>query len=415
MKKLQAEGVDNKNISLPEQIAKRLGLAAGARLDIAFRRGRVELLPDIHSLSRVYIEPTSRCNISCKACVRQAEGEPQGDMDMGLFRKLVVELKRFPFLESVMLGGLGEPTTHPHILEMIGEIKASGLRVEMVSNGTLLDEVMLKGLIAGRLDWLWVSLDGSDEALFEASRPGAKYKGVLAALRRLRELNRDTENPVKLGLAYVVTKKNVPGLRKIERVARKLGADRIIVSNVIPYTPEMEKEMICAQALAINTFTTGVSGQISIDVPRMDVAPYTHNALLGLMSGGASLSLMGTEIGAREGECRFIRERCVIVRWDGKVAPCMGLMRDHTVYFGGGARRNKRYIVGDLLLRGLWDIWNDADYMAFREKVADFDFSPCHVCGGCYFNEDNAEDCHGNKFPATCGGCLWAQGIIQCT
>ncbi len=414
MKKLRAEAVDNKNISLPEKVAKRLGLAAGARLDIAFRHSRVELLPDIHSLSRVYIEPTSRCNISCKACVRQAEGERQGDMDMGLFRKLTVELKRFPFLESVMLGGLGEPTTHPRILEMIGEIKASGLSVEMVSNGTLLDEAMLKGLIAARLDRLWVSLDGSDEALFEASRPGAKFKGVLAALRRLRELNRDAEIRVKLGLAYVATKKNVAGLHKIERLARKLDADKITVSNVIPYTPEMEKEMICAQALALNTFAAGVSGQISIDLPRIDVAPYTRNALLGLMSGGASLSLMGTEIGAREGECRFVRERCVVVRWDGKVAPCMGLIRDHTVYFGGGARRNKCYIVGDLLLRGLWEIWNDVEYSAFREKVADFDFSPCHICGGCGFSEDNAEDCGGNKFPASCGGCLWAQGVIQC-
>ena len=414
MKKPRAEAVDNKNISLPADAARRLGLAAGARLEIAIKRGRVEILPDIHSLARVYIEPTSRCNISCKACVRQAEGEPQGDMDLGLFRKLTSELKRFPFIESVMLGGLGEPTVHPHILKMIGELKAIGLSVEMVTNGTLLDEPMLKALIAKRLDRLWVSLDGADEAVFEASRPGAKFSGVMAALRKLRELNRTEITPVKLGLAYVVTKKNIAGLRKIGRVARKVGADRIIVSNVIPYTPEMEKEMVCSQALIAGNFAEPVDGQTTIDLPRMDVSLYTRNTLVGLMAGSESLSLMGNPITANADECRFVRERCVFVRWDGQVAPCMGLMRDHTVYFHGGTRRNKRHIVGDLRLRGLWDIWNDAGYADFREKVSAFDFSPCHACGGCGFSDDNSEDCGGNKFPTACGGCLWAQGIIQC-
>ncbi len=52
-------------------------------------------------------------------------------------------------------------------------------------------------------------------------------------------------------------------------------------------------------------------------------------------------------------------------------------------------------------------------YAEFREKVKTFDYSPCHLCGGCSLLEKNEEDCYGNTFPA-CGGCLWAQGIIQC-
>lgn len=48
-----------------------------------------------------------------------------------------------------------------------------------------------------------------------------------------------------------------------------------------------------------------------------------------------------------------------------------------------------------------------------HDKVKAFEFSPCRVCGGCSLLEKNEEDCYGNAFPA-CGGCLWAQGIIQC-
>jgi hypothetical protein len=32
---------------------------------------------------------------------------------------------------------------------------------------------------------------------------------------------------------------------------------------------------------------------------------------------------------------------------------------------------------------------------------------------GCNLSETNEEACFGNPFP-TCGGCLWAQGVIQC-
>jgi hypothetical protein len=45
--------------------------------------------------------------------------------------------------------------------------------------------------------------------------------------------------------------------------------------------------------------------------------------------------------------------------------------------------------------------------------VQRFDFSPCAYCGGCDLSKGNETDCIGNTFP-TCGGCLWAQGIVQC-
>lgn len=49
----------------------------------------------------------------------------------------------------------------------------------------------------------------------------------------------------------------------------------------------------------------------------------------------------------------------------------------------------------------------------FRRRVQEFNFSPCILCGGCDLFESNQEDCIGSPVP-TCGGCLWAQGIIRC-
>jgi hypothetical protein len=59
------------------------------------------------------------------------------------------------------------------------------------------------------------------------------------------------------------------------------------------------------------------------------------------------------------------------------------------------------------------DIWSKPEYLALRGRLQAFDFSPCTLCGGCDYFESNEEDCIGSPFPA-CGGCLWAQGIVQC-
>ena len=48
---------------------------------------------------------------------------------------------RIGAIHSVVFGGFGEPTLHPHLPGMVGELKRQGLRVELISNGTLLADL----------------------------------------------------------------------------------------------------------------------------------------------------------------------------------------------------------------------------------------------------------------------------------
>jgi MoaA/NifB/PqqE/SkfB family radical SAM enzyme len=174
----------------------------------------------------------------------------------------------------------------------------------------------------------------------------------------------------------------------------------------------MEKEMICRLTLSLDTFTFS-PGKTEISLPRFDVNNLTRDTFFALLRGYENLSIMGTKIGVENRKCRFIKDRCVFIRWDGKVSPCMGLLHSCTTYLQGYERKIESHTVGDVKSDPLGEIWDSKDYRNFREKVNSFDFSPCYLCGGCTYSEDNKEDCFGNTFP-TCGGCLWAQGIIQC-
>ena len=74
---------------------------------------------------------------------------------------------------------------------------------------------------------------------------------------------------------------------------------------------------------------------------------------------------------------------------------------------------NHRHVVGNVDERSLRELWLDPEYVAYRQRIQDFAFAPCTFCGGCELAEADQEDCLGNSAPV-CGGCMWAQGVIQC-
>jgi MoaA/NifB/PqqE/SkfB family radical SAM enzyme len=399
-------------LTLPREIAKKLGADAGAAIDLVVDNGRVEILPDIHSLARLYIEPTSRCNLACRTCIRNTWAETPGDMAPETFDRLRRGLGRFPHLESVMFGGFGEPLAHPDILRMIAAMSRRGLRAEITTNGTLLDETMIRGLLESRLDTLWVSLDGTRESSYEDIRAGANFKDVVSNLQRLQALQETSARKIRVGIAFVVMRRNVRDLKTMDELARSIGADVVTVSHVLPYRPEMEEEMLCRLTLSLDTFAA-VPEKTVIHLPRLDINALTKDTVFRLLQGFENLTMMGNKIAAATHWCRFIRERCTFIRWDGQMAPCMGLLHSHKTYLYGYERTISPHLLGNVRRTSLSRIWDSGEYRDFREKVKAFDYSPCHLCGGCDLLKDNKEDCFGNSFPV-CGGCLWAQGVIQC-
>ncbi len=406
--KVQEDG----SVSIPPVLAGKLGLERGADLEIIAKGRRVEIQPNIHSLARVYIEPTARCNLTCGMCIRNTWQEPVGDMEFAVFERLANRLREFPHLDSFMFGGFGEPTAHPDILRMVRLAKQVGVRIEMMTNGTRLNEEMIAGLMEAGLDRLWISLDGVTEAGVDNIGHGTGYECIKANLRLLRKMNRRGLRRIDVGIAFVVTRKNIDDLGKIEPLIRGADARYVSISNVLPNSHVMESEMICNLGLTLETFT-GASGRTEISLPRMDVNKRTKEALYNLLRSCDNVNLMGNPIGAPSQSCRFIKDRCTFIRWDGKVSPCTELLHTHRTYLFGLERIVRAYSVGDVTSDGLFEIWSSEEYVRFREKVREFNFSPCHACGGCSMLESNAEDCGGNAFPV-CGGCLWARGIIQC-
>ncbi len=122
----------------------------------------------MQSIKKVYFEATSMCNLSCPMCSRNywVEETPV-HMDFEMYERTVGEVLNLPDVHTIFFGGVGEPLFHPRIVEMITLAKSTGKRVELITNGSMLDERMCEDIMAAGLDMLWVSIDSVEAVKFE--------------------------------------------------------------------------------------------------------------------------------------------------------------------------------------------------------------------------------------------------------
>jgi MoaA/NifB/PqqE/SkfB family radical SAM enzyme len=398
----------------PAEVSVRYGLRPGMQVYLDEQSNGLHLHRPVTHLARVYVEPTSLCNLACRMCARNVFDEPQGHMDASIYKRIIAGIQELPSPPEIFFGGFGEPLAHPRIAEMVAQAKAVAQSVELITNGTLLTRQISRQLIGAGLDVLWISLDGVTPENYADVRLGAALPTVLENIQGFRQACRAAHRPKpEIGIAFVAMQRNIADLPTLLYWSTRLGASRYIVTNVLPYTEEMCAEVLYRRVLHEITYVPS-KWVPSLDLPRMELNEVTREPLYRVLRGGQNLSLNGDNFGRANDRCPFIHRGSTAIAWDGGMSPCLPLMHDHTSYLEQRRERfSRRYVVGNLAEHSLRELWNMSEYVALRQRVQQFDFSPCTVCGGCDLSEANEEDCFGNTFP-TCGGCLWAQGVVQC-
>jgi MoaA/NifB/PqqE/SkfB family radical SAM enzyme len=408
------------NIILPAAIAEEYGLYPGSRIRIRRNATGLEVRRPVTHLRKVYIEPTNQCNLDCVTCMRHSWDEPLGTMPSETFSRIMDGLRAFDPAPDIFFGGLGEPLSHPNILNMVREAKALGSNVELITNGMLLSKEVSAELVAIGLSKLWVSLDGATPQSYKDVRLGAALPEVISNLQEFRRARWQKYMPdffdlnlqPQIGIVFVAMKRNIDDLPAVLNLAARLGSLHFLVTNVLPYAPEMQDEILYSRAVS-DAIYASVPLLRYLEFPKMDIGPKTREAIYHALRGDYALSFAGGNLTATNNRCPFVEKGSLAIRWDGDVSPCLALMHDHTMYLNNYQRSIKRHVVGNVLNQNIEQIWNRPEYLALRNRLQEFNFSPCLMCGGCEYFESNQEDCIGSPVPS-CGACLWAQGIVQC-
>lgn len=407
---------ENNEVILPPQLVKELGIASGDEIRIEKNGHGVTLRPSIHRLKRVYVEVTNRCNLNCSTCMRNVWDVKFGNMPGGTFERILAGLGDFTDKPELFFGGYGEPLSHPGILKMVEQAKRAGSHVSLITNGILLTNPVADRLIDVGLDMLWVSLDGASPECYADVRLGDALPVVLQNLSYLRTQKylrfggSNWSGHPKLGIAFVAMQRNIHDLSEVIRMGNRLGAVEFSISNVLAHNKELLDENLYMRSLDM---VVGQEIRPLVHMPMMDIQPKTMNALANVLKDMNQLELTDALLNKNTDLCPFVGRGSISIRWDGKVSPCLPLLYTHTHFLDERERTSREYFVGDVGVDDLTAIWNRQEYRDLRKRLQDFDFSPCAFCNSCEMANENLEDCFGNIQP-TCGGCLWARGLIRC-
>jgi radical SAM protein with 4Fe4S-binding SPASM domain len=284
-----------------------------------------------------------------------------------LFHRLLGEL---PGLRRLTLQGLGEPLLSPYLPEMIAAAVRRGVTVGFNSNATLLTARRAAELVASRVDWLHVSLDGASPATYEAVRDGATFGTVVANLAGLVRAKRDAGSATPwIRVVFVAMRDNVAELPDLVRLLAGIGVDELHVQNLSHSFSDADP---AGRYDDIRAFTAGQALWTGADADRAGAAFADATRAAG--EHGLRLRLPVT--GVPGGAPGLPDGRGCSWPWDAAYVTSAGVVQPCCMVMG-----DDRVSLGSLAERGFAEIWHGPAYREFRRRLTTAD--PPEVCRGC--------------------------------
>ena len=428
-------------------------------------------MPQNTSPRVINVEPTTRCNMRCRMCIKAVTDSPVPDGDMPLedFLRLLPELSR---CDKLVLAGIGEPLLHPQLTAMVAAARGvmrPEAEIAMQSNGLLLTPELALELVAAGLDTVCISVDSLDDADGESLHGAVRLQALAEAYAALRRASQQTGRAVRPGAQIVLMRENAAALPDMVRWAGEQGARFVIVSHLFPYTREAEehslfnpnpeqaaeffakwKALAAAEGLDFADYyrilwrvdkSEGDKRLVQL-VKLMQRDANAHGVWMNVKSlfewDSADRSVLErafTEARAvarelnmevalpplsakQERRCAFMEDKATFVSRAGQVSPCHFLWRSYRCVMGGEIKRVHPAFFGDIRKDSLEDIWNDASYQDFRSQALAYEYPHCASCNGGPCSDVTStgspfeEDCIGSRVP--CCHCPWPVGQLAC-
>jgi SynChlorMet cassette radical SAM/SPASM protein ScmE len=295
-------------------------------------------LPRVASALRsVDIAITGRCNIKCKYCFYADEMAALNDLPTERWLSFFEELGELA-VQRVCLTG-GEVFTRPDLFELIDGIIANRMRYNLLSNGTLITEETLNKFETGkrrlRLDFIQISIDGSQAEIHNRSRPNSFDQ----ALRGLRLL---VKSGFPATVRVTVNRHNVDDLEAIARLLLEdVGLPGFSTNEAFPcgiMGRQAERVMLtpvqrqrAMQILA--ELTDRYDGRISANAGPLALAREFRRIEEAIADGETGLPGRGTLCG-----CNGVFNK-IDVMHDGTFVPCHVLPTFHLGTIGKDSLR----------------------------------------------------------------------------
>jgi MoaA/NifB/PqqE/SkfB family radical SAM enzyme len=185
--------------------------------------------------SRLYIECTAACNISChEACCAPETGitrtRQAGMLDFDLFTRVVDEAG--PSLVRIDFFNYGEAFLHKRAVEMCEHIKSKFPHIYLYTstNGLALNEERARRLVHSGIDEVTFSIDGATQETYAKYRQRGRFDLAISTLKTMVDEKHGAGRDLPfLNWRYILFKWNDADeeMNRAREIASEIGVDRL--------------------------------------------------------------------------------------------------------------------------------------------------------------------------------------------
>ncbi|MBM4332350.1 MAG: hypothetical protein FJ117_14240 [Deltaproteobacteria bacterium] len=300
------------------------------------------------------IEISTYSSLECHICPRAVFAEQWIFQNMSLetFQNIG---RYFHSTKWVAIRGWGEPLENENIIPMLRLAKEKDSLTSLTTNGIHLTGDLSHHLLTSGLDLLIISLELATPEIKESLPIGSDFKRILGQIEGFIQLRKKLRrNTPTVKLSFPMTRLNMPALPSLVPLAKKLGVDEVIFTN-LDYLPEERWNIL--RAFHHESPTTAFQ-QIIDELHR-------RGKELGIAIKTYPLKAEEQPV------CEANPIKAVFFPVDGSVAPCLYLR----IPKKGNIPRifmNKEYLVpqtffGNINKEDFLETWNRESYKKFRE------------------------------------------------
>ncbi len=305
----------------------------------------------------VQFDCTNNCNLRCRHCVTSA-GEKSGyELSTDEALNIIDSLAELCVFQIGFSGG--EPLTRKDIFSLMQRATSRGMRVQLTTNATLINDSVAKKLVQMNPVTVGVSLEGGGRESYEYFRGSGNYQRFIEGVKTLKA----HDLPVKFKSA--ISRKNLSEIDPIIELAIRLGVEAVDMFLFYPQgrgcdmkSDALSKEEIQAFLKTLSERRRELEGVVSIDV---DDKP---NAFL--VDPSLSHSTCGAGVYWAE------------VLPDGRVVPC--------IFF-------KEVVAGNIRKSSFKEAWDSSVWEPFRDRTG-----LKGICGSCVHKARCGGGCRANGY-----------------
>jgi len=328
-----------------------LGIISSQPFDNKSYSGRGVYLKDA-PLEELWIYLTNRCNLRCTHCLVDAGGKKsENELSLDEWKSIVSEAVQLG-LKRVFITG-GEPFLRKDIFDLAEYVSIElGLELVILTNGTLLDEPLIKWLTTLPGLTIQVSLEAAGPEINDSVRGHGSYERASHAVDLL------TSAGVRTIVTSTATKHNLREIPALNDLLRSRGA----VSHHILWVHMRGRAVENNVSVDASELTS-----LMQDLKRDDAKNDNWAAFKARVKGVRGVKIDGCHAGVNS----------LSIGANGDVYPCPSMVGDPDFKCG---------TIG----RGIDSIWKESNELKKFRELSVVDFTGCQTCelrffcgGGC--------------------------------